>query len=291
MGGLAIELQESENGFSLFIPEKMRADRPIQIYVPTNDIHTHNIITVSAGSSADVLLYDGTSDANSPARKDTTEIVLCTDASLNLVRLQHARQADLSTETAVQQATGSRMQVHYVSLGGAVRNSLQVCLSGENAEHIARGISFTCGAEHIENEVRIEHASPCCRSNQLFRHILSDASTGAFTGRIVVNEDAQKTAAYQRSSNILLDPKAKMHIHPQLEIYADDVKCSHGATVGQLNADVLFYLQARGIGMEQAQRILLQAFAEEILEDISNALIKEEMKQFLKQKLKINAAN
>jgi Fe-S cluster assembly protein SufD len=123
--------------------------------------------------------------------------------------------------------------------------------------------------EHTENDILIEHVSPDCQSNQLFKQILSDRSTGIFTGRTVVQKNSQKTLAYQRSSNILLHPQAKMDIRPQLEIYADDVKCSHGATVGQLDAEALFYMRSRGIGEDEAKKMLLQAFAGEILDGIS----------------------
>jgi Fe-S cluster assembly protein SufD len=172
------------------------------------------------------------------------------------------------------------MSAHYVTFGN-FHNTLEVTLGGKDAEHIARGLTFTKKAEHAASHVKITHASPECSSDQLFRHILSGTSTGDFTGCIVVNVNAQKTVAYQRSSNILLHPETKINIVPQLEIYASDVKCSHGATVGQLNEEAVFYLRSRGIGEADARNTLLQALAEELLKDIANPSVKQEMLQHL----------
>jgi Fe-S cluster assembly protein SufD len=133
--------------------------------------------------------------------------------------------------------------------------------------------------------VLIIHASPHCQSNQLFRNILNGTSTGAFTGRIVVEKGARKTIAYQRNSNILLHPKAKMNICPHLEIYADDVKCSHGATVGQLDAEALFYLRSRGINEAEARKMLLEAFVSEVVDCITCMAFRDSMMQLVEQRL------
>jgi Fe-S cluster assembly protein SufD len=218
---------------------------------------------------------------------DVTEVMLGDAATLEMVRLQKVNGSTrLFTHTNVHQAASSRMKMHYATLGGeTVRNNLKVTLAGAKAEHIAGGLSLTQQNEHIDNDVLIVHESPDCQSNQLFRHILSDTSTGAFTGRIVVNKGAQKTVAYQKSSNILLHPKAKMNIRPQLEIYADDVKCSHGATVGQLNAEALFYLRSRGISEAGAKKILLHAFAGEVINQISCESFRKTVLKLTEQKL------
>ncbi len=274
----------SGDGFFLFVPAGATPAKPIQIINlfdgPDNIlIQPRNLIVMEEGSSADIMVCDYTLSDHSFVCNDVTEIALKKNASLNLVRMQKVNGAtDLMTHTVVQQAESSQMKTHYLSISGAsVRNNLSVMLNGKNADHTAKGLSFTQQTEHVDNHVQITHASPDCRSNQLFKHILSDTSTGAFTGRIIVAEGAQKTSAYQRSGNILLQPEAKMNIRPQLEIYADDVKCSHGATVGQLDAEALFYLRSRGIGEVEAKKLLLRAFAEEVLTDISNESVKAEI--------------
>ncbi len=285
----------SGDGFFVFVPAGFKPAKPIQItslFDGSNGalIQPHNLIIMEPGSSADVFVCDYTLSDGSFVCNDVTEVVLGKSASLNLVRMQKANDAtSLITHTIVRQSASSRMKTHYLSLSGAsIRNNLTVTLAGKHAEHTAKGLSFTRKTEHADNQILIIHASPDCHSNQLFKHILSDTSTGVFTGRIVVAKDAQKTLAYQRSSNILLDPKAKMNIRPQLEIYADDVKCSHGATVGQLDAEALFYLRSRGIGEIEAKKLLLQAFAGEILEDIECELLKKEMMKTVEQKMKDN---
>ncbi len=282
----------SGDGFFIFVPAGMKPGKPIQInHLLHGNEHVltqpRNLIIMEPGSSADVLIGDYTLSDGAFMCNDVTEVILAKGASLNLTRLQNVNSAShLLTHTNVRQQMSSRMTTHYISLNGAtVRNDLKVVFSEKDAEHDVKGLAFTQQSGHVDNDVHIIHASPDCRSNQLFKHILSDVSTGAFTGRIVVDEGAQKTLAYQRSSNILLDTKAKMNIRPQLEIYADDVKCSHGATVGQLDAESLFYLQSRGIGREEAQKILLRAFAEETLEGISCKEIKNEMMRLVEQKM------
>jgi Fe-S cluster assembly protein SufD len=274
--GMMLGGSESGNGFSLFVPANAKPSKPIQIINlfdghPDTTIQFCNRVIMEAGSSAELLTSDFTLSGEPYTCSDTTDITLGETATLNMVRLQKLNGATrLTAATTVHQAAASRMKTHFVTLrGGNICNHLTVRLSGKDAEHVAYGLSLTQQNEHVENNILIIHESPECQSNQLFKQILSDQSTGAFTGRIVVNRDSLKTVAYQRSSNILLHPKAKMNICPQLEIYADDVKCSHGATVGQLDAEALFYLRSRGISEVEATKMLLQAFAGEALNKIS----------------------
>jgi len=270
------DTMSGSDGFFLYIPANTKPSQPIRIanlFDGRNEtsIRPRNVVIMEAGSSAELLAGDFTLSGNPCSCNDVTEVALGEAATLNMVRMQKVNGATrLITTTTVWQTASSRMKTHYISLGeGNIRNSMKVKLAGKNAGHDVSGLSMTQQTGHIDNDVLIEHASPDCQSNQLFKHILSDASTGVFTGRIVVCKDAQKTSAYQRSSNILLHPKAKMKIRPQLEIYADDVKCSHGATVGQLDAEALFYLRSRGISEVEAKQMLLNAFANEVINGIS----------------------
>ena len=276
------------DGFILYVPANTKPSKPIHIthlFNNNNDtlIQTCNIVLMEAGSSAELLIDDHTISGEPYTANDETHVFLGTAATLNMVRLQKVNNATrLTSTTTVQQIASSRMKIHYVTLcGGDIRNKLNVNLAGEKAEHVAYGLSLTRQTEFVDNDIQITHASPDCQSNQLFRHILSDTSTGAFTGRIVVNKGARKTMAYQRSNNILLHPKAKMNIRPQLEIYADDVKCSHGATVGQLDAEALFYMRSRGISEAEARKMLLQAFAGEVLNNISSKPFRESIQRMI----------
>ena len=288
------------NGFYVFVPAGRKLSKPIQI-IHLFDEHYHsslpsrNLVIVEAGSSAELFISDfSLSDASDSSLQekgrgevyDQTKVTLGDAASLEMVRLQKMNSAILlSTETIVQQTASSRMKSNYITLGGAsISTGLKVNLNGKQAEHTATGLSLTQQSENVNMDMLITHASPDCQSKQLFKNILSDKSTGAYTGRIVVNRDAQKTIAYQRSNNILLHPKAKMNILPQLEIYADDVKCSHGATVGQLDAEALFYLRSRGISETEAKKILLHAFAHEVFDGISGMSFREGILKLTEQK-------
>lgn len=282
----------SGDGFLLFVPEKATPAKPIQIINlldgPQNTlIQPRNLIVMERRSSADVFICDLTLSGDSFVCNDVTEVLLNRNAKLNLTRLQDINgKSRLVSSTIIHQAASTRMKTHYISLnGGVIRNNLSVTLSGKDAEHFAGGLTFTRHAEHTDHDVKITHAIPGCHSNQLFRSVLSDTSTAAYTGRIVVAKDAQKTLAYQRSNNILLHPDAKMNIRPQLEIYADDVKCSHGATVGQLDNEALFYLRSRGLGENEAKKLLLGAFAGEVTDGIESAPVRELIKELVDHKL------
>lgn len=280
--GLAVDNFANGEGFSLLVAANTKSSKPIRIINLFDGhcdtlIQPRNRVIMEAGSSAELLVSDCTLSGEPFTCNDVTEITLGKAATLDLVRLQKLNSATrLITSTSVQQTACSRMKTHYVTLcGGSICNHLSVKLSEEKAKHVTAGLSVTQQNERADHDILIEHASPDCQSNQLFKQILSDSSTGSFTGRIVVNKDSRKTVAYQRSSNILLHPETKMNICPQLEIYADDVKCSHGATTGQLDTEALFYLRSRGISESEARQMLLQAFAGEVLDGISCAPFRE----------------
>jgi len=169
--------------------------------------------------------------------------------------------------------------------GGLVRNNFHVRLNGEGCENNTTGLFLADKGQHIDNYTYIDHAKPYCTSNQLFKGILDDFATGAFNGKILVRRNAQKTHAYQANNNILLTDDARMNTKPQLEIYADDVKCSHGATVGQLDEDALFYMRARGIGEREARLMLMYAFANEIINQIKVEPLRERINHLVDMRL------
>ena len=142
--------------------------------------------------------------------------------------------------------------------GGMVRNDLNIAINGENAEVHMNGLFVVKDGHHTDNHTLVEHNVPNCFSNELYKGVIADGGTGVFNGKIYVNQDAQKTNAYQSNKNILLGDKATINTKPQLEIYADDVKCSHGTTTGMLNEDALFYLQTRGLNENLARKVLLR---------------------------------
>ena len=173
-----------------------------------------------------------------------------------------------------------------ITLGGAlVRNDIGVVLDGEGAECTLNGLYLAGGKQHIDNHTTIDHASPHCASHELYKGILDGDGRAVFNGKIIVRLDAQKTDAKQSNKALLLSERAQVNTKPQLEIFADDVKCAHGATVGQLDEDALFYLRARGLGREEARRILIQAFATDVLNRVRHKPIQMELGRALLDRL------
>jgi Fe-S cluster assembly protein SufD len=189
------------------------------------------------------------------------------------------------TATYVRQKKDSRFSMTTITKSGRlVRNNIHAAIAGEGCETNMFGLYFTDGSQHVDNQTYADHQQPNCNSNELYKGVMSDRSTGVFNGKIMVNRAAQKTNAFQSNQNILLSDKATINTKPELEIYADDVRCSHGCTVGQLDEEAMFYLQSRGLGKEAAHRLLVQAFATDVIEKIEIEALRENVEQFIEQK-------
>jgi Fe-S cluster assembly protein SufD len=165
--------------------------------------------------------------------------------------------------------------------GALIRNDVRVVLDGEDAACTLNGLYLANDTQHVDNFTSIEHAKPRCTSAELYKGILSGAAHGVFNGKIVVQKDAQKTNARQTNKNLLLSPDAAVNTKPQLEIYADDVKCSHGSTIGQIDADAIFYLRSRGLGQDEARSLLSFAFASEIIGKINVVSLRQWLDDYL----------
>lgn len=281
------------DGIFIYVPENTVLEKPVQIVnlvgSDTDMFNQHrNLIIAGNNSQATVIICDHTL---SPARLLTnavTEVYVGENARFDMIRVQNEHNnAAKMTHTFIHQeknsvAVSNNMTLH----GGLVRNSTYHYLGGEGAESQAFGLFLADKFQHVDNYVNIDHASPRCTSNQLFKGVLDDMATGAFNGRILVRQDAQKTLAYQKSNNILLTDDAKMDTKPQLEIFADDVKCSHGAAVGQINEEALFYLRSRGISKKEARLMLMFGFAHEVIQNIKIEPLRERMDNLVMQRLK-----
>ncbi len=186
----------------------------------------------------------------------------------------------------VEQEAGSDVAINNFSLrSGRTRNNFTCRLLGEGAKLNLGGLVLNDGFNHVDNFSFIAHEVPNCISNELFKYILQDESYGVFTGRILVALDAQKTQAHQNNRNLLLSPSARMQSKPQLEIYADDVKCSHGMTTGQMDADALFYMRQRGLSLDEAKRLLSIAFASDVLAMLRSDVLRERVLKILSDRL------
>lgn len=271
----AINAALANDGLFLYIPKNVHLDKPIQIVnIAYGEeaffINQHNLIVLEEGSSAQIAFCDHTLNPTRFFINQLTEIHLEANAQLEFYNMQNSHNdTALVSSVNVNQHRDSNFHSNIVSLhGGLIRNELQVKLLESGASCDVSGINLTDRTQHVDSQTRIDHLAPHCTSNQLYKGIYDDDATGAFTGRIVVHPGAQKTVAYQTNKNMLLTSKSKVNARPQLEIYADDVKCSHGATTGQLDQKAMFYLRARGIEKNEARMLMMYAFANEIVSKI-----------------------
>lgn len=265
----------AQDGVFLYVPEGASLDKPVQIVnILLADeelmVQHRNLIIAEPGSSARVVICDHTLNMNKYLTNSVTECFAGRNASLECFRTQneHNESANVA-HFFIHQEESSNVLFNNITLhGGLIRNNLYVTLAGEHCENESLGLMLTDGKQQVDNYTYIDHAVPDCNSQQLYKGILNDQSTGSFTGKIMVRKDAQKTMAYQRNSNLLLTNEARANGKPQLEIYADDVKCSHGSTVGQIDENALFYLRSRGISEAESRLLLMYAFAYEVIKKI-----------------------
>jgi len=283
----------SQDGIFLFVPEGTEMERPIQIiHLLLSDqnqmVQHRNLFVVEKNAAAKVIVCDHTLAPHLFLTNSVTETFTGENADLDILRLQNEHNNSCQvTNTWMSQERDSRVQHATITLhGGMVRNNLNVKMKGEGAETNALGLFLIDKNQHVDSFTVIEHLEPHCVSNQHYKGVLDDDSTGAFNGKIHVFPDAQKTEAYQSNNNILLTDTAKMNTKPQLEIYADDVRCSHGATVGQLDRDALFYMQSRGIPRDESRLMLMYAFADEVISRIKHPALKERIGDLVGKRLR-----
>lgn len=289
----ALNAALATDGVFVHVAAGVQMNKPLQIVnlllSPDNLlVHQRNLIVVDEAAVADIIVCDHSLSPALFIANESTEIYAAQNAVVSYLRLQNEhKNAAHITHTFVQQEASSSVSCNTITLhGGLIRNNLKVMLNGEFCENHSLGLYFADETESVDNHTFINHLYPNCTSNQLFKGILGGTASGAFTGRIYVSKDAQKTLAYQKNSNLLLTSEAKTNSRPQLEIYADDVKCSHGATVGQLDNEAMFYLQSRGIGKDEARMLLMFAFAHEIIDYIKSAPLKARIDDMVNRRLR-----
>ncbi len=283
----------AQDGIFIYIPKNVVIDKPIQIInigFSLNNLRVtrRNLIVAEEGSSASFLVCDHTLCKQSFITNSLTEIYCGKNSHLEYVRMQNVNSnSSQISNIFVQQETDSSFTSNTITLhGGLIRNNIFAKLDGEGASNNSYGIFFSDDQQHIGTFTHIHHAKPGCKSDQLYKGILDNKATGAFNGKILVDKYAVKTNAYQRNNNILLSKESRMNTKPQLEIYNDDVKCSHGATVGQLDENAMFYLRSRGIGQKEARHLMMFAFANEVIEKISLPPLKERMNEMVEKRLR-----
>lgn len=280
----------------LFIEAKAKAmvEQPlhiIQLYHSTGNllVQPRHLWVVQPGASLQIIeSAAGLGLTGSVLVNSVIEAVTTERAQLSHYQLQTAgRQTRFINQTLVQQHGKSLYNNYTFTLTGAdiVRNNLNISLDDERTETHLYGFYLAMGNQLVDNHTSVDHRMPNCESNELYRGVMLDKGTGVFNGKIFVHEDAQKTNAFQQNNNLVLSPDANIYTKPQLEIFADDVKCSHGTTIGQVSEDALFYLKARGIGDMTARSMLVKAFAFDITAQVKIPAVRKQVEQLAAQYL------
>lgn len=279
------------DGGYVSIPRNVVVDEPIHfVFVSTADesgqpivSHPRNLIIAGENSQATIVeTYIGV-DEDVYFTNAVTEVVVAESAVIDHYKVQRESLAAFHVSTTqIELSRASNFRSHAINLGGSlVRNDVNAVLGAEGIECTLNGLYMARGTQLVDNHTSIDHAMPHCDSHELYKGIIDDSGRGVFNGKIFVREDAQKTDAKQTNQALLLSAEAQINTKPQLEIYADDVKCTHGATIGQLSDEALFYLRARGIDKETAQNLLTYAFASDVVSRIRVEPIRAQLDHFL----------
>ncbi|MDR3350983.1 MAG: Fe-S cluster assembly protein SufD [Prevotellaceae bacterium] len=279
-------------GIALTVAAGAVLNQPLQIInvrtgANTNRLVFANTFFIEPQSQAKLIICDHTLSPDAFMTECTTTIVVQPGAQLELLWMQseHNR-SQHRTEIYIQQAAGSMVTCNVMTLHGAfIENVIDIKLQGQHADCRANGLFLIDGTQKFMTDVSIAHEAGYCRSNQLFKGIVDNEAVGRFHGRVLVAKDAQKTEAFQANNNLLLTKQAKMYTQPQLEIYADDVKCSHGATIGQLDEQALFYLRSRGIALKEARLLQQIGFVQDVLDKIGIAPLRERIAGLVEKRL------
>lgn len=291
-----LNLAFAKFGFFLKVPKNVVVEKPIHVfYISSNQTENtfyniRNLLIADEGSKIEIIESHHNFDESFVLTNTVTEIFTHANAKSDWHKLQNdSDKTYLVDHTFVQQQRDSLTTVNTFSFGGQwVRNNLDFIQNGENIQSFMNGITIIGKDQFVDHHTAVHHNQPHCESYQNYKGIYKDESHGVFNGKVFVNKIAQKTNAYQQNNNILLNEGAKIDSKPQLEIFADDVKCSHGCTVGQLDEDSMFYLRARGISKEAAQGLLLYAFSNDAMQNIDIEPLRLKVSRLLAEKLEVD---
>ena len=263
------------DGIYLEVAKSKIVEKPLHIINITTGNNTvsqsRNLFLANAGSQVKIIESFVNVDGEKNFNNHVSEILIAENAFLEYNKIQDKKENNFSIATEqVYQEANSNFTINTATFNGAlVRNNLNIEVDASNCETNLNGLYLGKNKDHIDNHTVVDHKKPHCNSNEIYRGILDDESTGVFNGKVFVRQDAQKTNAFQKNNNILLTDNATVNSKPELEIYADDVKCSHGSTTGQIDEEAIFYLQSRGISKKGALKLMINAFAKDALERIS----------------------
>jgi len=279
----------TKEGAYIHIPKSVLPEDPVQILHFSSGknkplwLQPRNIIIVEENARVEIIERHQSLRSHDGATNSLTEIYAEKNSFIDYYKIQNdIETSNLIDNTFIDQQRDSNVRVHTFSFGGKLtRNNLNFYHKGENIQSTLKGLTMLEGDQHVDHNTLVNHAQPNCESHQDYKGIFSERSVGVFNGKVIVHENAQKIEAFQKNNNILLDNDAVIYSKPELEIYADDVKCSHGSTTGQFNLDSIFYLRSRGIPEKEAYKMLINGFLSEILEKLPE----DNLKKFLIEKI------
>ncbi|MFL1010817.1 Fe-S cluster assembly protein SufD [Flavisericum labens] len=286
----------SQEGAYIHIPKNKVVEKPIQIihFSTGNEAATmlqpRNLVVVDENSYVQIIERHQSLTSNAVLTNSVTEIFGNKRAIVDYYKIQNdAENASLIDNTFINQKQQSHVSVHTFSFGGKLtRNNLNFFQNGEHIDSTLKGVTIIGNKQHVDHNTLVHHIEPNCESHQDYKGIFDENSTGVFNGKVVVNKEAQKTNAFQANNNILISDKATINTKPQLEIFADDVKCSHGCTIGQLDESALFYMRSRGIPEKEAKGLLMYAFSNNVLSSVKIPELKQRITKIIAEKLGVN---
>jgi len=272
-GITALNTMLAQDGLFVYVPKNVKVDRAIQVInILRSDVdlmvNRRVLIVLEEGAEIKMLFCDHAADDRHFLATQVIEAYVGENASLDLYCLEETHHKNVRVSNVyIDQQANSRVNHNVITLhNGVTRNKLDLTFSGEGAECQCYGCVIADKQQHVDNNTLITHRVPHCTSNELYKYVLDDKATGAFAGRVLVEQGAQKTASQMTNQNLTATREARMYTQPMLEIYADDVKCAHGSTVGQLNDAALFYMRQRGITLQEAKTLLQNAFINEVID-------------------------
>ncbi|RIA10997.1 iron-regulated ABC transporter permease protein SufD [Flavobacteriaceae bacterium MAR_2010_72] len=283
----------SSEGAYIHIPKNKLVEKPIQIihFATGNEsavmLQPRNLIVVDENSHVQIIERHQSLTDNPVLTNSVTEIYANKRAIVDYYKVQNDNEnASLIDNTFINQKQESVASVHTFSFGGKLtRNNLNFFQNGERIDSTLKGVTIIGNKQHVDHNTLVHHIEPNCESHQDYKGIFGDSATGVFNGKVIVNKEAQKTNAFQANNNILISDKASINTKPQLEIFADDVKCSHGCTIGQLDESAMFYMRSRGIPEKEAKALLMYAFSNNVLSSVKIPEIKQRITKIIATKL------
>ncbi|MBT8325711.1 MAG: Fe-S cluster assembly protein SufD [Winogradskyella sp.] len=286
----------SNEGAYIHIPKGKVVEKPIQIiHFATGAenallLQPRNLVVVDENSHVQIIERHQSLTENPVLTNSVTEIFANKRAIVDYYKIQNDKEnASLIDNTYIKQKQQSVAKVHTFAFGGKmIRNNLNFYQNGERIDSILKGVTVIGNKQHVDHNTLVMHKEPNCESHQDYKGIFGDNATGVFNGKIIVEKKAQKTNAFQANNNILLNDKASINTKPQLEIFADDVKCSHGCTIGQIDESALFYLRSRGIPKKEAKALLMYAFSNTVLDSVKIPELKARITKLIAKKLGVN---